>query len=57
MDRPFLLRQLDPVDFLQFLDPALDLLGFSRLIAKTIDEYFQLLDTLSLIAICRFELF
>src|SRR5207248_9434395 len=36
---------------LQFFDPALNLFGLSRLVAKAIDEYFQLLDALPLVAI------
>ncbi len=46
---PFLLRQLDALYFLQFLDPALHLLGLGGLVAKTIDEDFQLLNTLALV--------
>ena len=49
-------RQFDAVDLFQFLDAALHLLGFGRLIAETIDENLQLLDALALIAIRRIEL-
>ena len=52
----FFLRQLDALDLLQFLDPALHLLGLGRLVAEAVDEDFQLLDALALVAIGGFEL-
>ena len=56
VDHLFFFRQLDALDLFQFLDAALHLLGFGRLVAEAVDEYFQLLDALPLIAIRRFEL-
>ena len=52
----FFLRDLDALDLVQFFDAALHLLGFCRLVAKAVDERFQLLDALALIAVRRFEL-
>jgi len=52
----FLFRQFDALDLFQFLDPALHLLGLGRLVAKAVDEDFQLLDALPLVAICRLQL-
>ena len=49
--------QFDAFDLLQFLDPALHLLGLGGLVAKAVDEDFQLLDALALVAIGGFELF
>ena len=56
MDRLLFFRQLDAIHLFEFLDPALHLLGLGRLITETIDEYFQLLDTLPLVSVCSFEL-
>src|SRR5205823_8222751 len=56
VDRLLLFRQLDAIHLFEFLDPALHLLGLGRLITETIDEYFQLLDTLPLVSVCSFEL-
>ena len=50
------LRNLDPLHFVQFLDPALDLFGLGRLVAEAIDERFQLLDAFALVAIRGFQL-
>ena len=50
------LRQFDALDLLQFLDPALHLLGLGRLVAEAVDEDFQLLDAIALVAIGGFEL-
>ena len=51
-----MIRQFDAIDLFQFLDAALHLFGFGRLVTEAIDEYFQLLDAFPLIAIRRFEL-
>ena len=48
---------LDTLDLLQFLDAALHLLRLSGLVAEAVDEDFQLLDALALVAIRRLELF
>ena len=53
----FLLRrQLDSLDLFQFLDAALHLLGLGGLIAEAVDERFEVLDALLLVAVGRFEL-
>ena len=57
MNGLFLFRQLDALDLFQFLDSALHLLGLGSLITEAVDEDFQLLDPLALVAIGRFELF
>ena len=49
-------RNLDALDLFQFLDAALHLLGFGRLVAEAVDEDFQLLDALALVAVGGFEL-
>src|SRR6266576_6037290 len=56
VDRLLFFRQLDAIHLFEFFDPALHLLGLGRLITETIDEYFQLLDTLPLVSVCSFEL-
>ena len=56
MNGLFFCREFNALDLLQFLDTALYLLGFGRLIAEAVDEDFQLLDTLTLVAIRRFKL-
>ena len=50
-------RDLDALDLLQFLDAALDLLGLGGLVAEAVDEGFQLLDAVTLVAIGGGELF
>ena len=56
MDGLFIGRNFDALDFLQFLDAGLDLLGFGRLVAEAVDEGFQLLNALALVAVGGFEL-
>ena len=56
VNRLLFLRQFDALDLLQFLDPALHLLGLGGLVAEAVDEDFQLLDALALVAIGGFEL-
>src|SRR5438552_1281615 len=56
VDRLLFFRQLDAIHLFEFLDPALHLLGLGRLITEAIDKYFQLLDSLPLVAIRSFEL-
>ncbi len=48
--------QLDALDLFQFFDAALHLLGLGGLIAEAVDEGFQLLDALALVAIGGFQL-
>ena len=47
---------LDSLDLFQFLDAALHLLGLGRLVAEAVDEHFQLLDALALVAVGGFQL-
>ena len=56
VDDGLFLRQLDALDLVELLDAALDLLCLGGLIAEAIDEGFQMLDVLALVAICGFEL-
>ena len=49
-------RELDALDLVQFLDAALHLLGLGGLIAEAVDEGFQLLDALALVAVGGFQL-
>ena len=49
-------RDLDPLDLVEFLDAALHLLGLGGLLAEAVDEGFQLLDALALVAVGGFEL-
>ena len=56
MDGFFVWRNFDALDALQLFDAALHLLGFGGLVAKAVDEDFQLLDALTLVAIGRFKL-
>ena len=56
VDGLFFFRQFDALDLLQFLDPALHLLGLGGLVAEAVDEDFQLLDAIALVAIGGFEL-
>ena len=44
-------RDLDPLDLVEQLDPALDLLGLRRLVAEAVDEGLGLLDLLALAAV------
>jgi hypothetical protein len=56
MNHRFFLRELDALDLVQFLDTALHLLRLRGLVAKTVDEGFQMLDVLPLVAVGRFKL-
>ncbi len=56
MDRLFLDRDLDALDFLQLLDPALHLLCLGGLVAEAADEGLKMLDMLALILIGRGKL-
>ena len=56
MDRLLLNRDLDPLDLLQLLDAALDLLRFGGLVTKASDEGFQMLDVLALVFVSRGKL-
>ena len=49
-------RNLDALDLFQFLDARLHLLGLGGLVAEAVDEGFQLLDALALVAVGGFEL-
>ena len=51
VDRLFFRRNLDALDLLQFLDAALHLLGLGGLIAEAVDEDFELLDAVALVAV------
>ena len=51
MDRLFFRRNLDALDLLQFLDAALHLLRLRRLVAEAVDEDFELLDAVALVAV------
>ena len=51
MDGLLFLRNLDALDLLQFLDAALHLLGLGGLVAKAVDERFEVLDVFALIVI------
>jgi hypothetical protein len=51
VDRLFFFGHLDAFDFFQLFDSALHLLGFGRLVAEAIDEDFQLLDAVALVAV------
>ena len=44
-------RDLDPLDLVELLDPALDLLGLGGLVAEAVDEDLGLLDLLALPAV------
>ena len=57
MDGLFIRRNFDPLNLLQFLDAALHLLGFCGLIAEAVDENFQLLDAIALVAVSGLHLF
>ena len=56
MDGLLVGRHLDALDLVQLLDAALHLLGLGGLIAEAIDEGFQLLDALALVAVGGFQL-
>src|SRR3954471_9959683 len=56
MDRLLFWWNLDALHALEFLDATLHLLSLGGLIAKAIDEGFELLDLCALVAVCRFEL-
>src|SRR5580704_509981 len=56
MNYPLLVRQLNFVDLLEFLDAALYLPGFGGLIAETIDERFEMMNLLLLIFLACLEL-
>ena len=51
MNGLFFRRNLNALDFFQFLDAALHLLGLRCLITEAVDEDFQLLDAFALVAI------
>src|SRR3954449_4292084 len=53
VDGLFFRRNLDPLDPLQFLNPALDLLRLGRLVPEAGDKGFDLLDALLLDIVCR----
>src|ERR1700681_916713 len=56
MNYPLLVRQLNFVYLLQFLDPALYLPGFGGLIAEAIDEGFEMMNLLLLVFLACLEL-
>ena len=57
MNRLFFRRDLDALDLFQFFNSALHLLGLGRLVAKAVDEYFQLLDAVALVPVGGLQLF
>ena len=56
MDSLFFRRNLDALDLFQFFNAALHLLGFRRLITEAIDEDFELLNAVALVAVGGLEL-
>ena len=56
VDRLFLFGDLNALDLVEFLDATLDLSGFGRLIAKAVDEGFEVVDTDLLALVVRLEL-
>ena len=56
VDGLFVRRNFDALDLLQFLDAALHLFGFGRLIAEAVDERFQLFDAVALVGVSGFQL-
>src|SRR5579864_5380025 len=56
VDGLFFRRNLDALDLFQFLDAALHLLGLGGLVAEAVDEDFQLLDAVTLVAVGGLEL-
>src|SRR5690349_23082996 len=56
MNGLLLRRQLNTLDFLEFLDAALYLFRFGGLVAKSIDKRFELLNFILLIFVGRLEL-
>src|SRR5881227_2521115 len=56
VDGLFFRWNLDPLDPLQFFNPALDLLRLGRLVPEAVDEGFDLLDALLLVLVCRDQL-
>src|SRR5580693_2805518 len=48
VNRLFFRRDLDALDLFQLLDATLHLLGLGGLVAKAVDEYFELLDAVTL---------
>jgi len=49
VDGFFFWREFDAFDFLQLFDTALHLFRFGRLVAKAVDEDFELFDAVALI--------
>jgi len=56
VNRFFFRRNFDPLDLFQLLDAALHLLGLGGLVAEAVDEYFQLLDAVALVAVSGLQL-
>ena len=57
VDRLFFWGNLDALDLFQFLDAALYLLSFRCLVAEAVDEDFELLDAVALVAVSGCQLF
>jgi hypothetical protein len=49
-------RNFDALDLVEFLDAALHLLGLGGLVAEAVDEGFELLDALALVAVSGLDL-
>ena len=56
VDGLFFRRNLDALDLFQFLDAALHLLGLGGLVAEAVDEDFELLDAVALVAVGGLQL-
>ncbi len=56
MDGLLFRRNLDALDLFQFLDAALHLLGLGGLVAEAVDEDFELLDAVALVAVGGLQL-
>ena len=56
MNRLLFRRDLDTLDFFQFLDAALHLFRLCSLVPEPVDECFELLESVLLILIGGFEL-
>ncbi len=51
VDHRLFIRNLDALDFFEFLDPRLHLLGLGGLCAEAVDESLKMLDLVALVAL------
>ena len=56
MDGLLFRRDLDAFDLVELFDPALHLLGLGGLVAEAVDEGFEMVDAILLVAVSGFEL-